>query len=281
MHIPKAAVINDLSGLGKCSLTAAIPILSVMGVQACPLPTGVLSNQTGFPSYACVNLTDEMERFIAEWKKRELLLDGIYTGFLCSVQQAEKTAHFIAQFSNPKTLILIDPVLGDNGCQYPALPPEMKDAVQIFLPYATVITPNYTEACLLTGCPYQEPTLEKAWEMACQLSEKGPRIVVITGIRQNNQVYNAVYTAEPEEKFFICNQWIGSHGYSGTGDILASVLCGGLLKGMDIRQALTLACHFLEASIREAVMDGTDPNEGIAFENHMSLLMKEGPEENA
>ncbi len=277
MHIPKAAVINDLSGLGKCSLTAAIPILSVMGVQACPLPTGVLSNQTGFSSYACINLTNEMDLFIAEWKKREISFDGIYTGFLCDTLQAEKTARFIAEFSSPQTLVLIDPVLGDNGCQYPALPLEMKEAIQVFLPYAAIITPNYTEACLLTGSPYREPNLEQAWEMACQLSEKGPGIVVITGIRQNNQVYNAVYTADHKEKFFISNQWVGTQGYSGTGDILASVLCGGLLKGMDIRQALALACNFLEASIREAVTDGTDPNEGIAFENHMSLLMRKEP----
>ena len=277
MHIPKAAVINDLSGLGKCSLTAAIPILSVMGVQACPLPTGVLSNQTGFSSYACINLTNEMDRFIAEWKKRKISFDGIYTGFLCDTLQAEKTARFIAEFSSPQTLVLIDPVLGDNGCQYPALPLEMKEAIQVFLPYATIITPNYTEACLLTGSPYREPNLEQAWEMACQLSEKGPGIVVITGIRQNNQVYNAVYTADHKEKFFISNQWVGTQGYSGTGDILASVLCGGLLKGMDVRQALALACNFLEVSIREAVTDGTDPNEGIAFENHMSLLMRKEP----
>ena len=115
----KIAVLNDLSGMGKCSLTAAIPVISVMGIQACPLPTAVLSAQTGFPSYYCDDYTDRMDAIMEEWKKMDFYPDGIYTGFLADARQADKAVEFIEQFAKEDTKILIDPVMGDNGEEYP------------------------------------------------------------------------------------------------------------------------------------------------------------------
>lgn len=276
MRIPKIAVVNDLSGFGKCSLTTAIPILSAMGVQACPLPTGVLSNQTGFSSYACVDLTDQIIPFAAEWKKRGAQFDGIYTGFLCGIRQAELTAQFLADFRTPETLVLVDPVLGDDGHMYPALPPDLWGAVKALAMQADVITPNYTEACLLTGTPYGESSLERAWDMARQLAGEGPGLVAVSGVRDGGGVCTAVCEKATGDCFAVHNRWIGDHGYSGTGDILAAVLCGGLVSGMSAREALDLAARFLEASIAEAYADGTDRNEGVAFEHHLHLLIGKG-----
>lgn len=274
MKIPKVAVVNDLSGLGKCSLTTALPILSVMGVQACPLPTGVLSNQTGFPSYECADLTDRLEAFAGQWKRNGAAFDGIYTGFLCGSRQAGMVGRFIQDFRGPKTLVLVDPVLGDHGRIYPALDSAMRGAIRDLTLQADVITPNFTEACLLTDCGRYHPgDLSQAWDMAERLSENGPRTVVVTGVRQGGEVCNALYLAQTRRRICVSNRWIGSHGYSGTGDILAAVLCGGLVRQMTAEAALSLASQFLEASITEAAADGTDPNKGVAFEHHLSLLL--------
>ena len=114
----RIAVLNDLSGMGKCSLTAAIPVLSVMGVQVCPLPTAVLSAQTGFPSYYCDDYTDRMDILMDEWQKMHFRPDGIYTGFLAGALQAEKAVDFIQRFKSTETKVLVDPVMGDDGEEY-------------------------------------------------------------------------------------------------------------------------------------------------------------------
>lgn len=275
MKIPKVAVVNDLSGFGKCSLTTALPILSVMGVQACPLATSVLSNQTGFPSYACADLTPYLNDFLSEWKHRDAAFDGIYTGFLCGHRQAETVTRLIHEFRTRDTLVLVDPVLGDNGRIYPALPKEMRGALKTLVSLADVITPNFTEACLLTDTAAFHPDdLSQAWDMAAALAALGPSTVAITGIRQQGAVCNVLYLSDSGERFCVSNRWIGSHGYSGTGDILASVLCAGLVRKLAAKEALQLAARFLEASIEEASADGTDPNEGVAFEHHLHLLLQ-------
>ena len=117
----KIAVINDLSGFGRCSLTAAISVLSVMGVQPCPLPTAVLSAQTGYPSYYCDDYTDKMQYFRREWKKMDARFDGIYTGFVASERQIENIFEFLDTFRRKKTFLLVDPVMGDNGKVYTML----------------------------------------------------------------------------------------------------------------------------------------------------------------
>lgn len=145
----KIAVLNDLSGMGKCSLTAAIPVISVMGIQACPLPTAVLSAQTGFPSYYCDDYTDRMDAIMEEWKKMDFYPDGIYTGFLADARQADKAVEFIEQFAKEDTKILIDPVMGDNGEEYPIYTEALCEKMRFLVRRATVITPNLTEALLL------------------------------------------------------------------------------------------------------------------------------------
>ena len=156
----KIAVINDLSGLGKCSLTAAIPVISVMGVQACPLPTAVLSNQTGYESYFCEDFTEHMEPYMEQWKKRGFFPDGIYTGFLSDDKQADRILKFMDAFAGKDTLILTDPVMGDDGAVYPIYTEELRSRFCELTRRSYVITPNLTEALLLL---YGKEKMEEIW----------------------------------------------------------------------------------------------------------------------
>ena len=165
----KIAVLNDLSGMGKCSLTAAIPVISVMGIQACPLPTAVLSCQTGFPSYYCDDYTDRMDIIIDEWKKLNFVPDGIYTGFLADAAQADKAVRFIREFKTEDTRILVDPVMGDDGEEYPIYTEELCGKMRFLVQEASVITPNLTEALLLL---YGREKAHTEWKNLRHLSEK-------------------------------------------------------------------------------------------------------------
>ena len=145
----KIAVIQDLSGLGKCSLTAAIPVISVMGVQAVPLPTAVLSNQTGYSSYYCDDYTDRMGQIMDQWEKREFHPDGIYTGFLAGEKQADQILRFYDRFCGNETLVLVDPVMGDNGRAYGIYTEGLRERLLEQAGRPQVITPNLTEALML------------------------------------------------------------------------------------------------------------------------------------
>ena len=275
MAVPKVAAINDLSGLGKCSLTAAIPILSVCGVQAVPMPTAVLSNQTAFESYTWIDLSMDMPMIAEEWKKRKVSFDGIYTGYLSGVSQVEWVEQFMQEFANPQTKIFVDPVLGDEGVYYRGFGDEMCQAMKKLCGKADVITPNLTEVLFLLGkkaeLKAESQDLEQVRRYAKQLSRLGPETVIITGVSQREKIWNIGYSAKEDSFFEVSTRKIGE-GYSGTGDILTSVICGCMIKGESPQKALKKAAAFLQASIEEAVEDKTDPNEGVAFEHHLSLL---------
>ena len=141
----KIALINDLSGFGKCSLTAAIPVISILGIQACPLPTAVLSAQTGFPDYYCDDYTEKMNRFTDAWKNMQESFDGIYSGYLGSAAQMHNVLYFLEKFQAKDTLYLADPVMGDNGQRIHIFTQELLDCMKELTKYAGVITPNLTE----------------------------------------------------------------------------------------------------------------------------------------
>lgn len=274
MAVPKVAAIHDLSGLGKCSLTAAIPILSVCGVQAVPLATAVLSNQTAFERYTGVDLSDYLPMIADQWQRMDLKLDGIFTGYLSGVQQVEWVSGFLERFRRQDTLVLVDPVLGDGGVYYRGFCEEMRCAMRGLCKQADIITPNLTEALLLLGkdAKQQQVSPETAQGYARELAKLGPKTVIITGIGQEETVWNVGYDAGEDREFLVGNRRIGE-GYSGTGDILSSVVCGCMVRGESAQTALERATRLLEVSIAEAVADGTDPNEGVAFEHHLKLLM--------
>lgn len=286
----KIAVLNDLSGMGKCSLTAAIPVISVMGIQACPLPTAVLSAQTGFPSYYCDDYTDRMDAIMEEWKKMDFYLDGIYTGFLADARQADKAVEFIEQFAKEDTKILIDPVMGDNGEEYPIYTEALCEKMRFLVRRATVITPNLTEALLLLygaqrahvlwkelSLMDEERLLKFTESTGKELSKEFDTEVVITGIdlpaRENHQEMGNLICKDGVQTWVSTVKEGGS--YSGTGDLFASVLSAGMVKGMDTVDSVRKAVKFLSKGIHDAVLEGTDRNEGICFERYLSELAAE------
>ena len=286
----KIAVLNDLSGMGKCSLTAAIPVISVMGIQACPLPTAVLSAQTGFPSYYCDDYTDRMDAIMEEWKKMDFYPDGIYTGFLADARQADKAVEFIEQFAKEDTKILIDPVMGDNGEEYPIYTEALCEKMRFLVRRATVITPNLTDALLLLygarrahvlwkelSLMDEERLLKFTESTGKELSKEFDTEVVITGIdlpaRENHQEMGNLICKDGVQTWVSTVKEGGS--YSGTGDLFASVLSAGMVKGMDTVDSVRKAVKFLSKGIHDAVLEGTDRNEGICFERYLSELAAE------
>lgn len=286
----KIAVLNDLSGMGKCSLTAAIPVISVMGIQACPFPTAVLSAQTGFPSYYCDDYTDRMDAIMEEWKKMDFYPDGIYTGFLADARQADKAVEFIEQFAKEDTKILIDPVMGDNGEEYPIYTEALCEKMRFLVRRATVITPNLTEALLLLygaqrahvlwkelSLMDEERLLKFTESTGKELSKEFDTEVVITGIdlpaRENHQEMGNLICKDGVQTWVSTVKEGGS--YSGTGDLFASVLSAGMVKGMDTVDSVRKAVKFLSKGIHDAVLEGTDRNEGICFERYLSELATE------
>ena len=143
----KIAVINDMSGYGRCSLTVAIPILSAMGTQCCPVPTAILSNHTEFPVYFFDDYTDKMRDYIGKWKELGLEFDAISSGFLGSAEQIAIVLDFVESFGNDHTRIIIDPVMGDHGKLYATYTEEMCEEMKQLVSYADIVTPNMTEAC--------------------------------------------------------------------------------------------------------------------------------------
>lgn len=286
----KIAVLNDLSGLGKCSLTAAIPVISVMGVQACPFPTAVLSNQTGYDTYFCEDLTEHMEPYMEQWKRRGFIPDGIYTGFLSDEKQADKILKFMDEFAGKDTLILTDPVMGDDGQVYPIYTEGLRSRFCQLSKRSYVITPNLTEALLLL---YGKEQMEKNWKEICNTSGKerlqqirkvgedlaekfSLSAVVITGVdvqEEGEFLKMGNLVLEKGKSSWVFAEKAGG-SYSGTGDLFASVLSAGLVKGYPMEKCADLAVRFIKASICDAVKEGTDRNDGVCFEKHLGILME-------
>ena len=187
----KIAVINDLSGFGRCSLTAAISVIASMGVQPCPLPTAILSGQTGYPSYFYDDYTDKMDEFRREWKKMGVSFDGIYTGFMSDGRQIEKVFDFLDTFYRKKTFLLTDPIMGDDGRRFGMCTPEFLGMMKELTARADIITPNLTELCLLTDTDFrmielmtdEKHLLTIVEQMARNVMDRGTKAVVVTGIR--------------------------------------------------------------------------------------------------
>ncbi len=278
----KIAVINDLSSFGRCSLTAAISVLSVMGVQACPLPTAILTAQTGYSSYYLDDYTDKMEYFRREWAKMGQNFDGIYTGFVAGEEQIRHIFHFIDTFDTPDTFLLVDPVMGDDGNKYDIFTSNLLKEMKKLARRADIITPNLTELCLLTDTDYEDiykindthMRINAIKKLACSFQENGPEHIIVTGIRFMDKEGNAqmgnLYISE-NNSCLSAFPYIGE-SYSGTGDLFASCIAGGAVKGIPIPEVIRTAGKFLEASIADAVRLHIPGNDGVNYEKYLSML---------
>ena len=268
----KIAMINDLSGYGRCSLTVAIPILSAMKVQCCPIPTSILSNHTGFPVYFFDDYTEKMGEFIHKWKELELTFDGIVSGFLGSEAQIEIVMDVIRQFRQEDTKVIIDPIMGDHGETYATYTPAMCSRMKELVSMGDIVTPNLTEACILTGRTYRRDgwSRKELGELAGEIQAMGPECVVITGVNQGGFIMNVV--AEGERTAFPRTRRVG-HERPGTGDVFSSVVSAAV-RGWSLDSAVRLAASFVKACIaRSEELDIPIAN-GVCFEELMGVLVR-------
>ena len=276
---PRVAAIHDLSCLGRCALTAVIPVLSALGVQAVPLPTAILSTQTdGFDHLFFRDMSTEMDAITEHFSRLNLTFDAIYSGFLGSIDQIERVRGFIDRFSCGGPVI-VDPVMGDDGELYQTYTPAMVTGMRELCRHADLITPNYTEACLLTETPYAPTETMDSTSLSSlcdalgeQLLKLGPRRAVITGLRTENVVRNIAYDGDSR---FICDRPLLAARYPGTGDIFASVLVGALLTGNSFPRAVERACDFVSTAIAHTLSAPSTPRrEGVLLESCLSALMR-------
>lgn len=292
----RIAVVNDLSGFGRCSLTAAISVIAAMGVQPCPLPTAVLSAQTGYPSYFYDDYTDKMAEIQREWEKMDVRFDGIYMGFMSGVRQIRKALGFLETFYREDTFLLVDPVMGDNGARFELFSSGFQQEMKRLAKRADIITPNLTELCLLAdadpgmaanreGAGAEADGAEKggagivdtAEKLARHVMQDGPKEVVVTGIRfrdssDGREMMGNLAVTKDRTQFY-AQPFIGE-GYSGTGDLFASVIAGGKARGDDLAEDVKLAGEMIALAIQDAVRDNVPRNEGAEYEKYLPLLMK-------
>lgn len=280
----KVAVIQDMSSFGKCSLTAAIPVLSVMGVQACPLPTAILTAQTGYPSYYCEDLTSKMIHFEKQWSKMGAQFDGIHTGFVTGSAQINQIFRFLNIFHSKDTTLLVDPVMGDMGEVYKMFTGNLLDRMKELVKTADIITPNVTECCLLSGLSYEKlQSYSEETDYIQALEEAGNKLqvstgatVIITGInppaKQADKKFVGNMFVDAERTFYSSRAYNGQ-SYSGTGDLFASVIMGGMMRGQDLVESMKLAEAFLTAAINDTFNENIPTEAGINFEKYLRLLL--------
>lgn len=271
----RAVIVNDFSGIGKCSLSVAIPLLSVLNIESCALPTAVLSNQTAFDKFSFLDLTDSMKNTIEVWKETNEHFDGIYTGFLGSKDQIELIKDLVK--FNDKALFIVDPVMGDNGAIYDTYTKELCDSIRELVSMADIITPNITEANILLDKNLDEfdisnLTLKEVKSMAKSLSSFGPKYIIITGVIINDEILNILYIKETDE-FYVEGFNYNNYSYSGTGDIFASLITGYFLRGYDIKLSLKKTSSFIKNAIDKTIPTLKDPRYGVQFESILKEVL--------
>lgn len=269
-RFPKMALINDLSGFGRCSLTVQLPIVSALGIQGCVLPTAIFSNHTAYDSFFYEDYTDKMEAYIAEWEKLGLEFQGICTGFLGSEHQIDIVRDFIKKFKKNDTKVIVDPVMGDDGVIYSTYNEEMCRRLEELLPFADIVTPNLTEACILSGEEYREYTDKvKLLEIAEKIAAKGPKKIVITGIAKEPYISNFWY--ENGKYGFVNGRKIGCRR-AGTGDVFSSLIAGYAVRGDDFVRSVKKTTTVLEHCMEKSTELGLPLPDGVCFEAVMKEL---------
>ena len=272
------AAIHDISGMGKCSLTAAIPVLSAAGVSVSVMPTAVLSTQTGgLNSYTYRDLTDDLRPFMAHWQKIGVNFDAVYSGFLGSSSQIDIVCDFVKEFRHNDTLFLCDPAMADNGSLYDTFDFSFVEKMKKLCSYADIIVPNFTEAAFLLDREYISPPYTKEYteDLLKSLAEKfNSKYVVLTGVDFDGKFVGAgAYDAENDVITYSLSERIDGMFHS-TGDLFASSLLGGILNGFSVNESTEKAIEFVVNSIKETVKVDGDSRFGLAFERCLPMYMK-------
>lgn len=282
--IKRIAVVNDLSGFGRCSLTVSIPILSAMGFQVCPLPTAVLSAHTGYPHPLVRDFTDDMEAYLRHWESLGLAFDCVCTGYLGNQRQADILEPFLRKQREGGGLRLVDPAMADHGKLYTSCSPDLIPAMARLVALASVATPNLTELCLLTGESYDDVMAEptgadrrlRVEQMARRLLAEGCEAVVVTGVEQGDRIENCVLPSVMALAEWVDEEWVDNRRidkrFAGTGDVFAAVLCGELVRGETTFAAACRATDFVCKTAAATAQWQKNGQDGIAFEPFLYKL---------
>ena len=268
----RIALVNDVTGFGRCSVAVELPLISALKVQACPLPTAILSCHTGFPTHFLDDYTDRMRPYMEDWQRNGVQFDGICTGFLGSAEQIEIVADFIRAFKQPGTRVMVDPVMGDYGRLYSSYTQEMCERMKQLLALADIVTPNLTEACRLLDRPYPEDGRMDAQAleyMAAELADRGPSQVVITGLSVGDEIENFIY--EAGRGTLLREKKIGGDR-SGSGDAFAAIVAASLVRGVPLTDAVRKAADFISKCLAYAVELDLPWNYGLPFEEYLTEL---------
>ena len=264
----KIAVINDFSGFGRCSISVSLPIISALKVQCCPVPTSVFSNHTGFESFYSTDFTSHLTPYINEWKKLDLQFGGILSGYLGSVEQIDIVKDFLKHFGSKSTVNVIDTVMGDNGRLYPSYSPSLAEKMAELVEFADILTPNLTEACILTDTSYREDIADAELFAMCQrLSQMGAKKIVISGLQRGDDLENYVFE-KGKQPVTVREHKVGQCR-SGTGDVFASIITADAVNGVDFATSVKHASSFIAKTLRRTAELKLPSTDGICFEEFL------------
>lgn len=273
--VKRVLTIQDISCLGKCSLTVALPLISATGNEAVILPTAVLSTHTMFKDFTYKDLSDQLDPITQHWKSQDVQFDAIYTGYLGSVEEIHHMEKIFNMFKTEDNIIFIDPVMADNGKLYPNFDMDYVKANAKLCGLADIIVPNITEACFMTDTEYKEEYDESyIKDLLDKLAQLGSKIVVLTGVSLSEGKTGIMgYDTEKKEYFSYQNDAIGAK-YHGTGDIFSSVAVGAYMNGLSIRDALAVAADYTALTIKKTLENPRKPWYGVDFEATIPDLVK-------
>ena len=265
--LSRVVAIHDISCVGKCSLTIALPVLSAAGIECSVLPTAILSTHTGgFSGYTFHDLTGEMEPIARHWESLHLPVDAFYTGYLGSLEQTETVRHLIRRLKKEDTLTLVDPAMADNGRLYAGFDGTFVKGMAALCREADVVLPNLTEAALLLEEPFREnPSREEVQALLRRLSTLGPKKIILTGVSYvPGKIGAAAYDRESGEFCEYLDERVEG-SFHGTGDLFSSAVLAALLNRRSLPQSLAIAARFVLQAIRNTVANGTDRRYGVDF----------------
>lgn len=271
----RIVTIQDISCVGKCSLTVALPIISAMGVETAIVPTAVLSTHTMFQGFTVKDLTDQIQPIEAHWKKENFAFDAIYTGYLGSFEQIDLMKEMFDNFKTESNLIFVDPAMADNGKLYPAFDEAFAKYMGTLCAKADIIVPNITEAAFMTGIEYKE-TYDEAYvkEMLKALAAMGAKVAILTGVSFEEGMTGVMGYDSTKDEFYYYSHPKHPVSYHGTGDIFSSTCIGAMMNGMDWKEAVAVAADYTSECIRVTYEDPNAITYGVNFESVIPYLLK-------
>lgn len=267
----KVVSVNDLSGTGRCSLYTAISVMASLKVNCVPLPTAILSNQTGVSGFSFFDFTNEMESYISAWKKQGQKFKNIHTGFLTGEKQLDIVCKFIDEFSEDGANIVVDPVMADDGELYSVYGASYVSKMRELCKRATILTPNITELFFLAEMEGKEPTEENIIKATEKIKSEKTKTIFVTGILSGDKIKTFAYDCTCGKTEEIVTKYNGK-SYSGTGDFFSSVIAALVARGKDSFFASKIAAEFISKAAFETEKQGGDTRDGILFEEYLGEL---------